>query len=52
MQALTKSKVVELEALLDENTILFMTETHEKYRKVDMNENIEVIESMRDVSKW
>ena len=49
IQALTNSKMLELENLLKGDGILFLTETHEKFRKVKIREDIEIYENMREL---
>ena len=47
IQGLTSQKMAEIEEILDENSIMILTETQLKIGKVKMNENIVVRSSMR-----
>ena len=49
VQGLTQTKVIDIEKLLGDNCVMCLTETQEKIRKVKISDNIEVMESMREV---
>lgn len=48
MQGLTQVKQCEIEKLITDNTILCLTETQQKYMKVNISENLKFIDSTRD----
>lgn len=50
IQFLTKVKAKELEGLIEENTILCLTETNLKWKSVNFRENIKEISSMRKLN--
>ena len=49
VQGITQAKVIDIEKLLEDNCVMCLTETQEKVRKVKISDNIEVMESMREV---
>eukprot|EP00794_Sanderia_malayensis_P017185 gene17185-18915_t len=49
IQGLTKSKLLELNDLLDENTILFLTETQQRSNKLFADSSYSQLSSMRDI---
>lgn len=48
IQGLSKVKVKEIEDLIDENSILCLTETHKKIRDVNFDKNMTILEQMRE----
>lgn len=49
IQGLTKTKMLELGKLVCKNTVLCLTETQEKIRKTKLNDDMESIESLREI---
>ena len=48
VQGLTKTKGMEIEELINDNSIVCLTETQKKIRDVNFSETFEVIDNMRE----
>lgn len=50
VQCLTKVKAAELESIIENNTILCLVETHQKWNSVNFSRNVEEVSSMRKMN--
>ena len=49
MQCLTQPKIIEIEDLLDQNTVFFLTETHKRDNSIRFNNNSNFLHKTRNI---